>query len=196
MKMKKWLALILVAIMMITVSACSDKSTDADVPEGEESSTDEAVDDDSTVAPEDSSESTKVYDYEDKGELFFDYPESYSYSDDTGMLTFKNPDESLSIMVKATVNNTNDLETTTEYYESYDTYEEFTQEEVTVAGYDALRIYYLDEWGDHIMSTLIKLGDDSGLFNGISFDASSSAGEELLSDSELLAIIESVRVTE
>jgi len=45
------------------------------------------------------------------------------------------------------------------------------------------------------MSTLIKLGDNSGLFNGFSFDVSSSAGEELLSDSEIHEMIESIRVT-
>ena len=98
-------------------------------------------------------------------------------------------------MVKATFN-TNDLENTIEYYEGYNTFEEFTQEDITIAGYDALRISYLDEWGDYQMSTLIMLGDDANYFNGISFYASSSKGKELLLDPELKAMIESVRVTE
>lgn len=188
MKNKKWLALILCALMVLTVAACN-KSTDA------------SVDDEPVVAPEGSTEpdkssgSTKVYDYENKGELFFDYPESYSYNDDTGMLTFVNPDENLRIMVRATVNNLNDYENKLDYYKSYNTYKEFRQEEITIAGYDAFQIYYLDDWGDYVMSVLIKLGDDSGLFSGISFDASSSAGENLLSDSEMLNMIESVRIT-
>lgn len=202
MKIKKHLIIFLVAIMLISLSACTNENTDVDVPKDLEDSPDVNVDDEQTVTPEESpkidesSESTKVYDYEDKGELFFDYPSSYSFSDDTGMLTFTNPEENLRIMVKATVNNTNDLENTIEYYESYNTYEEFKQEDVTIAGYEALQISYLDDWGDYKKSILVKLADDSALFNGISFEASSSEGEELLSDSQLNSMIESIRVTE
>lgn len=184
MKTKKMLVFILVAMLLLTMSACSSENTDVD-PDV----------DDGTVVDE-PLEGTKVYDYEDEGEIFFDYPASYSHSDNTGMLTFKNPDESLTIMVKATIANTNDLESTIEYYESYNTFEEFTQEDITVAGYDALRISYLDDWGDYQMSTLIKLGDDANSFDGISFYASSTKGKDLLSDPELKAMMESVRVTE
>lgn len=202
MKTKKCLALILVAMMVLATAACSGGNKDIDTPDDAVNSPNISESDDTATSPEDSSvtekssESTKIYDYDDKGEIFFDYPESYSYSDDTGMLTFTNPDESLSIMVRATVNNTNDLETTTEYYESYNTFEEFSQEEITIAGYDALRISYLGDWGDHNMNTLIKFGDDADLFSGIRFDASSSAGKELLSDPELHDMIESIRLAE
>lgn len=184
MKTKRWLVLLLVVIMLVSLSACNSGNTDAD--------TDADVD---VAVNEESSQGTNVYDYEDEGQIFFDYPASYSYSDDTGMLTFKNTDKSLTIMVKATFN-TNDLENTIEYYEGYNTFEEFTQEDITIAGYDALRISYLDEWGDYQMSTLIMLGDDANYFNGISFYASSSKGKDLLSDPELNAMLESVRVTE
>lgn len=183
MKTKKWFAVFLVAIMLFSLSACNGGNTDADADVDVGTVVDEPL------------EGTMVYDYEDEGEIFFDYPASYSHSDNTGMLTFKNPDGSLTIMVKATIN-TNDLENTIEYYEGYNTFEEFTQEDITVAGYDALRISYLDEWGDYQMSTLIKLGDDAMSFNGISFYASSSQGKDLLAGPELEAMLESVRVTE
>lgn len=202
MKRKKFLVFILVAMTVLATVACSGANEDADLPDESTDSTDVSVsdsnnnNDDTSTIPEEPSDSTKLYDYEDKGEIFFNYPESYSYSDDTGMLTFTNPDESLNIMVRATVNNTNDLETTTEYYESYNTFEEFSQEEITIAGYDALRISYLDDWGDHKMNTLIKFGDDADLFNGIRFEASSSAGKELLSDPKLKEMIESIRLAE
>lgn len=198
MKTKKILTLLLVAMMVLATAACSNENKDAELPDESTDSTDVSVsdNDDTEQAPEDSSDSTKLYDYEDAGEIFFNYPESYSHSDDTGMLTFTNPDESLSVMVKATVNNVNDLESTIEYYESYSDFEEFNQEEITVAGYDALRVSYLDDWGDYKMSTLIMFGDDADLFDGISFDASSSDGKELLSDPELKKMMESVRLTE
>ena len=140
MKTKKWFAVFLVAIMLFSLSACNGGNTDADADVDVGTVVDEPL------------EGTMVYDYEDEGEIFFDYPASYSHSDNTGMLTFKNPDGSLTIMVKATIN-TNDLENTIEYYEGYNTFEEFTQEDITIAGYDALRISYLDEWGDYQEAT-------------------------------------------
>lgn len=198
MKTKKPLTFFLMAILLISTSACNtettDSKTDASVTEGSTTgsttgSTASTIV--SSTGDAESVEETKVFDYYDEGELFFDYPASYSHSDASGMDTFRNPDETITVRIHADINE-NDVNNTVEYFESHKTYEEFRQEDLTIAGYEAFRIYFIGDWGDYEMNTVIKLSDEAG-YNGAKFYVD-TRDETLLSSPEVNAIIESIRV--
>lgn len=198
MKTKRWLAFMLIVLLVLTVSACGGESADADEAEevtetDEAEEAEEAEEVEETTEAEESTGSTLVFDYRDEGEVFFDYPASYSHSDSTGLDTFMNPDETITVRFNADISE-DDVNASVEYFESYNTFEEFRQEELTIAGYEALRIYFIGDWGDYEMSTLIKLGEEAG-YSGALFYVE-TAEEELLSDPEVMAMIESIRTQE
>lgn len=132
-------------------------------------------------------------DYGGTGEIFFDYPADRLTFDDTfGIDTLENSDGSLRMTFMADWEESGH-EDSMDYLDGCSVYDEYEKEELTIGGYDAVRIRYIDDWGDFAENVYIYFGEDAGRYVGINIGVSASS--KTLRDSEdVELVIASVRL--
>lgn len=141
-----------------------------------------------TVAP-----GMAIYDYESDGEIFFDYPTDQLHFDNTfGIDALENDDGSLRMTFVADWDAA-DRETTMQYMYSYSTYDEYQKEELYFGGYEAVRVTYIDEWGDYAAIVYIYFGDDAGKYVGIQVSISAYS-RELRDSAAVQSVLGTVRL--
>jgi hypothetical protein len=82
-----------------------------------------------------------------------------------------------------------------EYFDSYESYEHYSTENLTIAGFDARRITYYDSWFGYISEVYIVFpweGDSSGNF-GVMIEITSEADLASTWTPEIRAILETIR---
>ena len=85
------------------------------------------------------------------------------------------------------------MQITLENYESYSDYEDFTIQDVMIAGYEAVQVTY-NCWGDYYVDTYIKFGDDAGEYCGISISVCSYNSFDECRSSAVESVLYSIRV--
>ena len=106
-----------------------------------------------------------ILDYNDHGKIFFTYPmDTLTYDEFWG--TLENEDSSL--VMYFTADSTEEQREM--QFEKFDSaasvYENYKKEELTIGGYDAVRMSYMD-MGDYYVDTYISFGDNWDTFSGI-----------------------------
>lgn len=138
-----------------------------------------------------------TYDYDGKGQIFFDYPSDTFSVDDSAILgTIRANDGSVKITFNA-VNNyeVDGVQAQIDYINSYMTEGdvESRAEDLTIAGMQARRVWHVDsDWGDLYMRTVIDFGDNATeSYDGINIAVSGSDWDRVNAD-DVQAIINSI----
>lgn len=134
-----------------------------------------------------------VYDYNDKGAILFSYPSDvFTFDDDFGIDALETADGALHMTFCA--NRTQEeLETTLGNFDSYSDYEDFTKQEMMIAGYEAVQVTY-NCWGDYYIDTYIRFGEDAGEYRGICISVRSYNSFEECRSAAVESVLYSIQV--
>ena len=134
-----------------------------------------------------------VYDYNDKGAILFSYPSDvFTFDDDFGIDALETADGALRMTFFA--NRTQEeLETTLGNFDSYSDYEDFTKQEMMIAGYEAVQVTY-NCWGDYYIDTYIRFGEDAGEYQGICISVRSYNSFEECRSAAVESVLYSIQV--
>ena len=114
---------------------------------------------------------TDILDYCDDGEIFFEYPTDYTFDNSFGIEALENSDGSVRITFLAEYDEYF-AAALKDYLDLCSEYDEFKKEELTIAGFDAEKVTYVDEWGDAYESVYIDLSSNGGKYLAIRIDVS------------------------
>lgn len=114
---------------------------------------------------------TDILDYCDDGEIFFEYPTDYTFDNSFGIEALENSDGSVRITFLAEYDEYF-AAALKDYLDLCSEYDEFKKEELTIAGFDAEKVTYVDEWGDAYESVYVDLSSNGGKYLAIRIDVS------------------------
>lgn len=135
---------------------------------------------------------TATYDYGENGEIFFDYPDSYSFERKFGVDTLKSADGSIKITFVADWG-MDDYALRMEGYEKYVAESNGVIEDgLSYAGYEAVRVTWENVLGDVTQETYILFGQGAGQYVGVNVAVTGSGIDSNSADIE--AILHSVRL--
>lgn len=136
---------------------------------------------------------TTEFDYNAKGEIFFDYPSSCNYEKKFGVETIKTADESVKITFVADWG-MDDYAARMEGYEKYVAESNGVIEDgLSYGGYDAVRVTWENALGDVTQETYILFGEGAGQYVGINV-AATAGSQSAIDGAEIEAILHSVRL--
>ncbi|MGM9554711.1 MAG: hypothetical protein ACI3V2_10425 [Faecousia sp.] len=134
-----------------------------------------------------------VYDYNDKGAILFSYPSDvFTFDAGFGIDALETADGALRMTFYAD-RTQEELETTLGNLDSYSDYEDFTKQEMMIAGYEAVQITY-NCWGDYYIDTYIQFGDDAGEYQGICISVRSYNSFEECRSAAVESVLYSIQV--
>lgn len=133
-----------------------------------------------------------TYNYLDT--VFVSYPSDTFAIDEGAILdTIAAKDGSVKISIIVQISH-EDHDTSMEFYDSYSTYEQYTTKDLTVAGYDARMITYRDSWGDYCAEVHVNFGKEIANCYGVNFSISSETSMDAVTSSDVMAIINTLKV--
>lgn len=137
---------------------------------------------------------TETYDYFD--EIFITYPSDTFFRDENAILdTIAAKDESVKLSIVVQISE-QDHDATMEYYDSYSTYEQYSSEDMTIAGYEARRITYIDMWGDYAADVHVNFGKEINGNYGVNFSITSTKSMEACTSDVVMSILNTLTVAE
>ena len=137
---------------------------------------------------------TETYDYFDK--IFITYPSDTFFRDENAILdTIAAKDESVKLSIVVQISE-QDHDATMEYYDSYSTYEQYSSEDMTIAGYEARRITYIDMWGDYVADVHVNFGKEINGNYGVNFSITSTKSMEACTSDVVMSILNTLTVAE
>ena len=137
---------------------------------------------------------TETYDYFDK--IFITYPSDTFFRDENAILdTIAAKDESVKLSIVVQISE-QDHDATMEYYDSYSTYEQYSSEDMTIAGYEARRITYIDMWGDYAADVHVNFGKEINGNYGVNFSITSTKSMEACTSDVVMSILNTLTVAE
>lgn len=133
-----------------------------------------------------------VYNYYDK--LYITYPTDTFKIDEEAILdTIAAKDGSVTIGIIVQLNE-GDHDSTMEYYDSYSSYDQYSTQDITVAGYEARMITYYDSWYGYCVDVHVNFGDRTGDMYGVNFSMCSEESMEVAMSDEVMAILNTLTV--
>jgi len=136
---------------------------------------------------------TATYNYLDT--MFITYPSDTFFEDESAILdTIAAQDKSVKIGINPQISS-EDHDATMKYYDSYSSYEQYATKDLTIAGYEARMITYVDTWGDYCANVHVNFGEKiSGLY-GVNFSISSTKSMEECTSDVVMAILNTITVS-
>lgn len=136
---------------------------------------------------------TATYNYLDT--MFITYPSDTFFEDESAILdTIAAQDKSVKIGINPQISS-EDHDATMKYYDSYSSYEQYATKNLTIAGYEARMITYVDTWGDYCANVHVNFGEKiSGLY-GVNFSISSTKSMEECTSDVVMAILNTITVS-
>ena len=120
---------------------------------------------------------TATYDYKSKGAIFFEYPSDTFYFDNSfGIEALENTDGSIRMTFLA-VQDAYEVDGLKGYLDLCSEFDEFEKENLTINGLSAIRVTYIDDWGDAAESVYIDLGGGAAPYLAIRIDISAYSKE-------------------
>lgn len=133
------------------------------------------------------------YDYNKKGAIFFSYPSDiFLFDDSFGIGALETADGELRMTFYANPTQ-EEFRTTLGNLDSYSDYEDFTMQDVMIAGYKTVQITY-NCWGDYYVDTYIDFGEDAGEYAGICISVRSYNSFEECRSAAVEAVLYSIQV--
>ena len=130
---------------------------------------------------------TGTYNYFDQ--IFITYPSDTFFEDESAILdTIAAKDGSVKIGIVANFSES-DHAATMEYYDSYSTYDQYTTRDLTIGGYEARMITYIDWWGDYSANVHVNFGEPISGNYGVNFSISSEESMEACTSDAVMAIL-------
>lgn len=135
---------------------------------------------------------TDVYNYLDQ--VYVSYPTDTFYIDDTAILdTVAAKDGSVTIGIIVQIS-AEDHDASMEYFDSYSTYDGYTTTDLTVAGYEARMITFIDDWGDYCANVHVNFGGSMSGNYGVNFSMTSSVSMDDCTSDAVMAILNTLTV--
>lgn len=136
---------------------------------------------------------TDIFDYNNEGELFFEYPlDRFAFDNSFGIDTLETSDYSLRMLFSADKDEY-DREGSLNYLDACADFEDYQREELTIGGFDAIRVTYSDEFDDASASVYIDFGENAGTYLGIRVDIYADS-RELRDSSDVQNVLNSIQV--
>ena len=130
---------------------------------------------------------TETYNYFD--EIFVTYPSDTFFQDENAILdTIAAKDGSVKISI-ITRFSEGDHAATMEAYDSYSSYDQYTTKDLTIAGYEARMITYVDMWGDYCAEVHVNFGEPISGNYCVDFSITSEKSMDACTSDIVMAII-------